>query len=207
MDQLRVLDLGDNFLTGKVPLGFSDMVNLQSFNIRYNRLTGAAPLLSSPFLSNFFIDGNSFTGALQDIMEMLPTNQLQFFFIDSNQNISGTIPNSIGNFASLVDFSIAANSIEGTLPSEIGRMVNLKQLFAESNRLGGTFPTEIANIDRLSIFSVHDNNLSGSLEQALCSQNSRFLDLATSDCASPVLVECSCCTDCWSRDGQVLLAN
>ena len=59
-------------------------------------------------------------------------------------NITGTIPDSLfDNLINLTIVDFSHNEISGTLPTTVGRLRNLMTLQLSHNRLSGTIPTEI----------------------------------------------------------------
>ncbi|CUG85118.1 GP46-like surface antigen, putative, partial [Bodo saltans] len=63
-----------------------------------------------------------------------------------NNNLTGTLPASLGNMSQLVQLSLSSNSITGTLPPEWQSFKLLRYLYLWSNSLSGTLPTEWSNI-------------------------------------------------------------
>ncbi len=82
-------------------------------------------------------------------------------------NLTGSIPTSIGNLENLESLKLFFNHIEGTLPSEIGNLTNLKILDLNSNNLTGQIPSSIGNLTNLNELLVSSNNLTGQLPQEI----------------------------------------
>ncbi|NCT18217.1 MAG: Two component regulator three Y domain protein [Flavobacteriaceae bacterium CG_4_8_14_3_um_filter_34_10] len=82
-------------------------------------------------------------------------------------NLTGTIPASIGNLSHLESLKLFFNQIEGTLPSEIGNLTQLKVLDLNSNNLIGEIPSSIGNLSNLNTLLLSSNQLSGMLPKEL----------------------------------------
>jgi hypothetical protein len=78
-------------------------------------------------------------------------------------NLSGTIPSSIGNLSSLRTLNFASNQITGSIPPEIGNLSNLEYLILTSNQITGSIPPEIGNLSNLKHLYLTDNQITGSI--------------------------------------------
>nr|QAS62447.1 LRR receptor-like serine/threonine-protein kinase RCH1 [Sedum alfredii] len=81
----------------------------------------------------------------------------------SGCNLTGNVPDSVGEFAALQVFDISSNSIEGSIPATIGKLKNLQVLDFSSNQLTGRIPAEIGDCLSLKTLAVFDNFLIGEL--------------------------------------------
>jgi Leucine-rich repeat (LRR) protein len=85
----------------------------------------------------------------------------------SEHNLTGTLPESLGNLTSLTLLSLNDNAINGTIPASIGGLANLLLFVLDRNYLTGTIPTEIEEMKRLSQLALKRNNLTGFLPEEL----------------------------------------
>ncbi len=86
-----------------------------------------------------------------------------------NNNVTGTIPNSIGNLPELEAFNIFINSVTGELPPQIWNLTELKQLIIGGNpqlTLPNGIPASISNLQELDWLNVSGIQLA-SLPQEL----------------------------------------
>ncbi|CAM8888483.1 unnamed protein product [Rhodiola kirilowii] len=83
--------------------------------------------------------------------------------IISGCNLTGTIPDSIGEFGALQVFDVSSNSIVGGIPAAIGKLQKLQELVLNSNQLTGKIPPEIGACASLKTLVLFDNFLSGEL--------------------------------------------
>ena len=86
--------------------------------------------------------------------------------LDGNQ-LTGSIPESIGNLINLGYLYLYNNQLTGSLPESMGNLINLKQLRLSNNRLTGTIPDSFVNLADLSSFSIFDNQMDGILSEKL----------------------------------------
>ncbi|KAJ7950811.1 Receptor protein kinase-like protein [Quillaja saponaria] len=64
-------------------------------------------------------------------------------------NLSGSIPSSIGTLTMLSQLDLAMKNLSGSIPSSIGTLTMLTDLGLLGNRIGGTVPPEINNLTNL----------------------------------------------------------
>lgn len=112
--------------------------------------------------------------------------------LDEN-NLTGTIPSSIGNLTALTSLDLSENNLTGTIPNEIGNLVNLEGdmkraglvtwlyemgLDLSENKLSGSIPTSLGNLTNLKSLRLYKNNLTGEIPVELGAlRNSYFLCL------------------------------
>ncbi|HEY9623287.1 MAG TPA: DUF4347 domain-containing protein [Crinalium sp.] len=80
-----------------------------------------------------------------------------------NNNLVGSIPAEIGNFASLTNLNLVNNQLSGSIPTQIGNLINLTDLYLYGNQLSGSIPSQIGNLTKLSTLNLDVNKLSGSI--------------------------------------------
>ena len=79
--------------------------------------------------------------------------------LDDNQ-LSGSIPSSIGNLINVTNLRLNDNSLSGEIPPEIGSLINLNTLCLQNNQLSGEIPESICEVFPLFFgFSISNNNL------------------------------------------------
>jgi Leucine-rich repeat (LRR) protein len=112
LHNLRILELGHNYLTGSIPVELCSLVNLVTLyyyaeirDLRHNLLSGEIP---------------------KEIGNLVNLKRL---ILDVNR-ISGNIPNSIGNLLELQELSISFTALEGSIPATIGDLIKLDTLYS-----------------------------------------------------------------------------
>ncbi|XP_030448566.1 receptor-like protein kinase 5 [Syzygium oleosum] len=153
-DNLRVIDLSDNNLTGNIPEDFGKLKNLSSLNLEFNQLSGGIP------------EGIGRLPALSDVRL-------------SNNSLLGMIPPDFGKFSALTRFEVAFNNLTGTLPEQLCRSSALFGLAAMDNNLSGELPESLGNCSSLSAIRLNNNGFTGNVPGGLwTSPNLRTLILS-----------------------------
>ena len=137
-------------------------------HIEANNVTGTIPFELS-FLSNMeflVLSLNEISGTIPpSIGDMALLKEL---LIDRCPWLSGVIPNSLGNLQSLEFVSLWNNNLSGTLPESLTRLPNLKVLQLANNYLSGTIPefSERGPLERISIgYNLFEGTLPNSIYQ------------------------------------------
>ena len=81
--------------------------------------------------------------------------------------MSGTIPDSLGDLASLWSLSLWGNQLSGSIPDSLGRLTSLYYLYLSSNQLSGSIPDSLGDLANLWHLSLWGNQLSGSIPDRL----------------------------------------
>jgi formylglycine-generating enzyme required for sulfatase activity/Leucine-rich repeat (LRR) protein len=103
---------------------------------------------------------NNLTGTLPfSIGNFSYLKRIDFYF----NNIGGNIPASIGNLSSLEDLSLPKNQLTGTIPDTIGNLQGLIFLYLNENQLSNGIPSSIGNLTNLQTLVLADNNLGGTI--------------------------------------------
>jgi len=142
LDDLVVLELQENALTGKIYTDIGNLKKMEYFKLESNFLEGEIP---------------TEIGMLQELEHI----QLGY------NNLIGSIPESIGDLAELRALGLHHNSLTSTIPSSIGKSVNLFEVYLDSNSLTGQIPPTIAALTELTDLRLRRNQLSGPLPSEL----------------------------------------
>jgi Leucine-rich repeat (LRR) protein len=86
--------------------------------------------------------------------------------LDVNQ-LSGSIPASLGNLSNLEVLVLNYNQLSGSIPASLGNLSNLKFLVMESNQLSGSIPAELGNLSNLEYLWLGSNQLCGEIPLSL----------------------------------------
>ncbi|KAJ3328562.1 hypothetical protein HDU76_009737 [Blyttiomyces sp. JEL0837] len=115
---LTYLALGENAITGSIPLSLTKLYNLQSLNLNDNLFSG--PLLDEVAamisLTNLTLNNNSLSGVIPASLGNL--RKLTNLRLDSNQ-FTGDVSDSLGNLTLLQSFNVSSNCLTGTLPTSL----------------------------------------------------------------------------------------
>nr|XP_051217979.1 receptor like protein 22-like [Lolium perenne] len=89
-----------------------------------------------------------------------------FTVIDFSANaFTGSIPESMGELASLRGLNMSHNAFTGTIPPKLGHLTQLESLDLSSNQLHGAIPEVLASLNSLAWLNVSSNQLEGAIPQ------------------------------------------
>ncbi|XP_052479537.1 receptor-like protein EIX2 [Gossypium raimondii] len=169
LNHLRFLSLSFNYLVGKISSAIGNLSSLIHLDLSYNMLEGRLPT-SLEDLCNLKEVNLSYNKIDQDISEILQSlsrcslNCLESLNLGTNQ-LSGLLPDKLGQFKNLAYLSLAQNNISGLIPMSIGELSSLKSIDVSENQLNDTFPprvvseTHFSNLTRLTTLSASGNML------------------------------------------------
>ncbi|KAH7867102.1 hypothetical protein Vadar_028865 [Vaccinium darrowii] len=120
-------------------------------------------------LKNNLVDPNKF---LQSWDPTLPNPCTWFHVTCNNQNnvtrvglygnnISGQIPNELGNLTKLVSLDLYLNHLSGPIPKALGNLQTLRFLRLNNNSLSGNIPVLLTTITTLQVLDLSNNRLTG----------------------------------------------
>lgn len=93
-------------------------------------------------------------------------NNLQYLEVYQN-NLTGEIPEELGNLTRLISLDLRNNFLIGSIPSSLGLLSFLKYMRLNGNSLSGEIPQLIGNLTSLVQMDLHFNSLSGSIPTSL----------------------------------------
>jgi hypothetical protein len=82
-------------------------------------------------------------------------------------NLSGTLPASLGNLPYLQSLWLFGNNLTGTIPVTLGNLAQLQDLGLNLNHLSGSIPTNLVNLTNLTLLLLEDNQLTGQIPAGL----------------------------------------
>lgn len=136
-------------------------------------------------LRELVLSENQLTGSIPQSLGNLAL--LESLFLYSNQ-LTGSIPPEIGNLTNLSRYLyLGGNQLSGPIPPQLGNLQNVKYLSLSLNRLTGEIPHEFANMQSLEAMYLTGNQLSGSVPPELGQLgNLRVLHLATNQLSGSI---------------------
>nr|XP_017243215.1 PREDICTED: probable LRR receptor-like serine/threonine-protein kinase IRK [Daucus carota subsp. sativus] len=159
---LAVLDISKNSLTGAVPLALGDISKLQYLNLSKNSLVGGIPdsIEGLKALDVLDMSQNQLSGSIPlKIGEAVSLRDLRL----EKNFLSGNIPISIEKCTSLTSLILSRNSLTGSIPAAFAKLTNLQTVDLSFNKLTGTLPRQMANLDHLIAFNISHNQVQGEL--------------------------------------------
>ncbi len=94
------------------------------------------------------------------LVEKRGTKRVSELYLADN-NLSGTLPDEIGDLTGLVTLDVQGNQIGGTIPETIGSLTGFSSLNLCSNQFTGNLPDELFQLSQLHELSCCYNNLTG----------------------------------------------
>ena len=110
------------------------------------------------------LSDNQLTGTIPEALGQL--NNLRALDLSDNQ-LTGTIPEALGQLDSLQTLNLARNALTGTIPEALGQLNNLRALDLSDNQLTGTIPEALGQLDSLQTLNLARNALTGTIPEAL----------------------------------------
>lgn len=74
--------------------------------------------------------------------------------------LSGNLPDSLGELQGLTEIDLRENDIDGTIPRALAQLRQLQGLYLHTNRFTGKIPDELADLPLTGIY-LFNNNLEG----------------------------------------------
>ncbi|HTT94359.1 MAG TPA: leucine-rich repeat domain-containing protein [Solirubrobacterales bacterium] len=87
-------------------------------------------------------------------------------YLDGN-NLSGEIPESLGDLTSLESLYLDRNQLSGPVPASLGRLESLTELSLDYNRLTGEIPASLGDLTKLELLWLSGNRLTGPIPATL----------------------------------------
>lgn len=159
---LQVLDISHNALSGEIPSEIGSFTSLRLLNISKNSLTGEIPDTIGKLKALDFLDlsENQLNGSIP--LKIGGAISLKDLILARN-SISGDIPSSIGTCSSLNSLILSRNNLSGPIPVTMAKLADLEYVDLSFNKLTGTLPKPLANLVHLVTFNVSHNQLQGEL--------------------------------------------
>ncbi|XXG46734.1 hypothetical protein AAC387_Pa02g1505 [Persea americana] len=164
---LRNLYIGRNQLTGSIPFGIENLVNLIGLSMEDNFLTGIIPSSIGRLskLQGLYLSNNKFMGEIPvSIGNITQLNELDL----SKNKLWGKIPESLGKCQHLSALDLSHNNLNGTIPKQVLSLNSLSQILNLSqNLLTGPLPLEVGSLINLANLAISWNKLSGEIPSTL----------------------------------------
>ena len=98
-------------------------------------------------------------------------------WLDDN-NLSGQIPDTLGNLRYLRSIDLSSNALSGGLPPTLTKLVDLSRLFASEAGLSGALESSFGDMEQLTYLDLRGNQLSADMATFAGLGNLTYLDLS-----------------------------
>lgn len=162
MNQLEIVDLSNNNLVGGISQ-ITFLPSLRILNLENNDFSGILPIGLSQLtnLEELKLGTNDFLGALPpDIGDL---SNLKLLNLSANQ-LNLPLPASLGRLPNIMTIDLADNDIPGEVPAAIQNATTLQTLILKSNSLSGSLP--VLGMSNLQVLDLSDNQFEGFITNA-----------------------------------------
>ncbi|XP_057542116.1 leucine-rich repeat receptor-like serine/threonine-protein kinase BAM1 [Amaranthus tricolor] len=165
--KLQTLITLGNFLLGPIPDSLGSCKSLARIRMGENFLNGSIPkgLFGLPKLTQVELQDNLLNGDFPETDDSVAVNLGQISL--SNNQLTGKLPASIGNFSGVQKLLLDGNRFTGSIPPEIGKLQQLSKIDFSSNKFSGEIPPEISQCKLLTFVDLSRNQFSGEIPKEI----------------------------------------
>jgi hypothetical protein len=116
-------------------------------------------------LESLDFDSNQITSTIPSTLGLL--TQLRTLDLDSNA-LTGSLPLELFDLQQLLALDVDTNLLTGGLPTEMGNALSLQSIQIQNNQFSGTVPTEVGQLGNLAVLLVQKNSFTGSMPAEVC---------------------------------------
>lgn len=175
LSSLFWLDLAENKLSGSIPVskgstpGLDMLVTTKHFHFGKNQLSGDIPpqLFSSKLtLKHLLLENNNLTGSIPSTLGLVQS--LEVIRLDRNL-LKGTVPDNLNNLSRVQDLHLANNKLTGPLPN-LTAMDSLHYVDLSNNSFDATdAPPWFSSLQSLTSLIMENTHIKGQLPVSLFS--------------------------------------
>ncbi|CAL5204127.1 unnamed protein product [Lathyrus oleraceus] len=170
---LYILALGNNQFSGRIHASIGQCKRLSLLDLEMNKLVGVIPMeiFQLSGLTTLYLHGNSLNGSLPLEFKM---EQLETMIVSDNK-LSGNIPKIEVN--GLKKLKMARNKFSGSIPNSLGDLASLVVLDLSSNNLTGPIPESLEKLEYMVRLNLSFNKLEGEVPMKGIFMNLSQVDL------------------------------
>ncbi|KAG4190378.1 hypothetical protein ERO13_A07G026801v2 [Gossypium hirsutum] len=136
-----------------------NVITLKASGLGLSGLIPDTPIGKLAQLQSLDLSNNKITALPSDFWSLVSLKSLNL----SYNQISGSLPNNIGNFGLLEVMDLSGNNFSGEIPATISSLVSLKVLKLGGNGFEWSIPEGILSCQSLVSLDFSSNHLNGSL--------------------------------------------
>ncbi|XP_011028451.1 PREDICTED: probable leucine-rich repeat receptor-like protein kinase At5g49770 isoform X2 [Populus euphratica] len=164
---LEILELNSNRFTGSIPHSIGNLSKLVVLDLFNNLLDGSIPVSSGntsglDMLVNalhFHLGRNRFSGAIPN--ELFRSDMTLIHVLLHDNNLTGSIPSTLGLVHTLQAVRFEGNSLTGPVPSNLNNLINVTTLILSNNKFTGPVPN-LTGMAYLSYLDLSNNSFDAS---------------------------------------------
>uniref|UniRef100_A0ACD6AME3 Uncharacterized protein n=1 Tax=Avena sativa TaxID=4498 RepID=A0ACD6AME3_AVESA len=163
---LEFLEMNNNLFEGTIPASFGKLTKLNQLHLENNNLSGSIPSSFSnlQMLTVLSLGGNALGGQIPPNLSNCPLEKLDL----SYNHLSGSVPKEIFSISTLSDYlHLDHNFLTGTIPSEMGNLTKLGLLDLSGNKFFGEIPSSIGECQNLQYLNTSGNYLRGKIPPSI----------------------------------------
>ncbi|KAI4296122.1 hypothetical protein L6164_036107 [Bauhinia variegata] len=160
--QLVYLSLNSNRFSGPIPRSIGNLSKLYWLDLADNQLDGIIPVSSgtNPGLDmlnhtkHFHFGKNKLTGNIPP--ELFSSDMALIHVLFESNQLSGSIPSTLGNVTTLEVVRLDNNSLTGRVPENLNNLNHVRELFLSNNKLSGPLP-DLSKMNSLNYLDMSNN--------------------------------------------------
>ncbi|KAF5771133.1 putative protein kinase RLK-Pelle-LRR-XII-1 family [Helianthus annuus] len=178
LQNLQILYLFDNHFSGVIPRSIGNLSLLTKEAFGRNSLEGTIPSTIGRWKQVIDLElyGNKLSGCVPK--ELFQVTSLSIVLDLSQNNLSGVLPQEIGNLKLIGSINFSMNHLTGELPSSLSSCASLQSLDLSSNLFYGSMPESFSSQKALEYVDLSHNNFSGHIPTYLQQIPLKGLDLS-----------------------------
>lgn len=163
---LASLDLSSNGLSGTIPSTMKSLHNLQNLDLRRNNISGTIATTTNDgvcgllSLSEIYLEYNEISGPIPECLGNILS--LRKIWFGSNR-LDGNVPTSFGNLKDLIELNLSGNILTGSLPAELGNLKAATLIDLSANKISGNLPVSVGGLLDLQTLLLQKNEIQGSI--------------------------------------------